>query len=160
MNEFAQPAPEEMRSSAESQDPAILSSITPEDYSKQMQEIQRMMTGSAAERDYSVTARGDLISEIPQFIMEVAGGVDKGMEILEKAKDPEGTLVLLDRNIPNTAQIEVKPSENSEMIIKGFRKRVFIYTDKTHDNLPVAMALTDKFADDLYRYIDAKEKAI
>ena len=140
-------------------DSTIVSVVTPEDYNRQMLDIRKMMmSNSAAERDYSITAMSELQSEIPQFIMEVAGGMEIGKNKLEQGSDPEGTLVLLDKNIPSTAQIEARATQDT-IIIKGMARRVYLYFDKSFGDLPIAMALTDKFVDDLYKYIEAKEKA-
>jgi hypothetical protein len=140
------------------EDSLILSTFTPESYQNELEKVRQMMSGSAAERDYSVTAMGALQSEIPHFIMEVAGGVEKGVKILEQTDDPEGTLVLLDRNIPSTAKIEAMATGDT-VISKGFSRRVYHYVDRSFNDLPVAMALTNKFVDDLYEYIEAKKGA-
>ena len=136
----------------------ILSSVTPESYRQRMTEI-RQMGG-----DYGFMLLGELKSEVPQFIMEMAGGIDDARDMFDerinkpgkRLSDPDGTLILLERNIPTTAQIEAKLSETLEVAVKGHKKKLYIYTDKTHDNLPVAVALTDKFVDDLYDYIVVK----
>lgn len=138
-------------------DALILSTFTPESYREGLNKVRQMMSGSAAERDHSVTAMCALKSEIPQFIMEVAGGVEKGAQVLERTIDPEGTLVLLDHNIPSTAKIEARPSGDT-VISKGFSRRVYHYVDCSFNDLPVAMALTDKFVDDLCEHIEQIEK--
>lgn len=142
-------------------DGVILSSITPETYKQQMNEI-RQVGG-----DYGFMLLGELKSEVPQFIMEMAGGIEEARDMFDermaepgkKLTDPEGTLILLDRNIPATAKIQARISETFEVAVKGQLRRIYIYTDETHDNLAVAVALTDKFVDDLYDYIKAKELA-
>lgn len=169
MNEFG-PQPEETNSERlQSQltqpertpEGAILSSITPEAYRQQMDEIRRV--GG----DYGFMLLGELRGEVPQFIMEMAGGLEearnmfdeKGAQEGKRLTDPEGTLILLERNIPASAQIEARISETLEVAVRSQLRRLYIYTDKTHNNLPVAVALTDKFVDDLYNYIRVRDAA-
>lgn len=137
--------------------PSIISITTPSAFSERYEEIRGGMGFNRASMEHSTMEISNLEAEVPQYILEVNGGLEEAIRVLEKSKNPRNVLILIDHNIPEDAQITTKRSENLRVLNRGAYSPVFIYSDSTHDNLPVAIALTEKFKDDLEDYVGNKK---